>query len=593
MSPVERHKILSAALLHARTIVVSETSGEPAIHRARASDTMEAMPGSADTNSEETEVLVVGAGPTGLTLASELRRRGVGCRVIDRSAGRASGSRAVDLQPRTLDIFHRMGLVDAALARGRRISGLSIFDGGRPLAELRYSAEEAAFPFVLGLPQSETERILEAHFESLGGRVERQTQLVSLDARDDGASATLRRRRREGKIGARWVVGCDGVSSSVRELLGVGVESRGQSETVVTIDAEILWALPPDRVTLFLSDLGYVLVLPMGRERRSRLIIDVEKADFGVELEEIEAAIAERVGAPIRLQDATTPQRWRVKRQLARGFQAGRVFLAGDAAHAHSPVGGHGLNQGIQDAYNLAWKLALVVHGDASPDLLESYGAERRGVASGFLDEIDFEARVSLFRSGTDPGSRDRLMRYAGRCDPLRRGVLDAAVQGAMSYARSPIVQFAGGAESRNMPLLGQPAPHAPLVGLRHSTLAERTRGEGFVVLLFSGLDADGDARARVERAMAALSKEEGHHLRTFVVVGNEPASADLADALIPDPTGDLHRLYRVTGDAAFVIRPDGYVGFCSRPADALAIRAHLTSFLSDSLPTRPAPALT
>lgn len=333
------------------------------------------------------DVLVVGAGPTGLVLGAELARRGVEVRVVDARPERSPYSRAYGIHARTVEFLDAMGLADAALARGVRTTGANVYERRTHLFKARMGHIESRFPFLLSLPQFITEELLEGRLEAVGGRVERGVALERLRATGDGVVATLRDGDREEWVHASYIVGCDGAHSTVRQELGVSFDGESYPEDWMLADLHVDWDLTYDELHGFVTPQGYVSFNPRVGERAFRLVFDVTGTPLaGREATgaEVQGVLSDR-GLPGQLLgDLSWSSPFRTHRRIARVFRRGRVLLAGDAAHIHSPIGGQGMNAGMADAWNLGWKLALVLAG-ANPVLLDTYEAERRPIARRIL----------------------------------------------------------------------------------------------------------------------------------------------------------------------------------------------------------------
>ncbi len=374
-----------------------------------------------------TTVLVVGAGPTGLTLACELLRRGVGCRIIDRAERRFDRARAVDVQSRTLEVLEHVGIHLRVLELGSKLEGLGVYEGASALAHLRFDNNNTPYPFAVALSQAETEGLLEDRLTELGGHVERGVELNGLTQATGGVTTVLGTDAGTTTAHARWVVGCDGARSAVRQLTGIEVEPNGTPYTFSVADADLGWALPTNEMSLFLGGSGFVLVAPMPGGR-ARVIIDGEPGEPLADLGDFAAACSRRVGAPVSLRAPGHCTSYRVRGHLAKVFRVGSVVLAGDAAHTFNPVGGHGMNQGILDAYELAQELERVAQGAPPDGVLARYAERRRQSAESLQRAMDFEARLSIARAAIPGDQRSRLLELSVGCDPLRRAVLDSAV---------------------------------------------------------------------------------------------------------------------------------------------------------------------
>jgi len=328
-----------------------------------------------------TDVLVVGAGPTGLMLATVLAQLGVDHVLIDGKAGPTTESRAVAVQARTLEIYDQLELIDEVLAQSTRAEALSPGYLDRayatiPLANL--GGRGTRYPFVTIFEQSRNERLLVAAHRDRGGEVLWKRQLEQLAVSTSGVTATLADGSR---VEARYVVAADGASSRVRQLTGIGFTGTTSAHTFFVIDAVQVEGLRPSTVSVRLGPGELLLAFPMGGGRDARLIGVVpgeHPADDTLEL-----ALRERIAARYRVTWGASNwlSTYRVHHRVAERFRDGPVFLAGDAAHVHSPVGAQGMNTGLQDAHNLACTLADVLQGRASEAYLDSYEAERRPVA--------------------------------------------------------------------------------------------------------------------------------------------------------------------------------------------------------------------
>jgi 2-polyprenyl-6-methoxyphenol hydroxylase-like FAD-dependent oxidoreductase len=346
-----------------------------------------------------TDVLVVGAGPTGLMLALQLARRGVRPLVVDKGDGPSVATKALGVQARTLEIYARLGLAEAALERGTRADGANMWVAGRraarvPLGDI--GRDLSPFPFLLILGQDDNERLLGEALRRHGVEVAWSTELVALEREADGAqgvTATLRgpdgTRR---AVRAAWVAGCDGAHSAVRTLRGIGFPGAPYEHVFFVADTRSTGPMVPDELNVYLWRSGFHLFFPLHGDDHWRIVGIVPEAlrdRDDLAFEEVLPALHAELGDPLAVRECTWFSTYRIHHRRAARFRDGRCFLLGDAAHVHSPVGAQGMNTGLQDAYNLAWKLALVVSGRASDRLLDSYEAERIPVAKRLLDTTD------------------------------------------------------------------------------------------------------------------------------------------------------------------------------------------------------------
>ncbi len=337
-------------------------------------------------------VLIAGAGPTGLTLAIELARFGIPVRIVDKAPERTTKSKALVVWTRTLELLERSGCAERFLTLGNPVTAASIFAGKKRVGRITFDDVVSPYPFALMIPQSETERILENHLNFLGVHVERGVALADFASIDSKVTATLvhPNDRREVHI-APYLVGCDGAHSFVRDRLGIDFAGDTMPSDWILADVHLTGVTTPaSELDLIWHEDGVFALFPMA-ENRYRVIADVGLAHAGVPrpnptLAEVQAIVDRRGPGGIRVSDPKWLASFRINERKVAAYRFGRVFLAGDAAHIHSPAGGQGMNTGMQDAINLAWKLALVARDACAPEpLLASYSAERSAVGKQLL----------------------------------------------------------------------------------------------------------------------------------------------------------------------------------------------------------------
>lgn len=400
----------------------------------------------------DTDVLIVGAGPTGLMLANQLARRGVRPLIIDRHAGPAQQSRALGVQARTLEIYSRLGIVERALELGRRATGANIWAEGRLSARVPVGdigKDLSPFPYLLILGQDDNERLLGEHLGTWGIAVQWNTELLALEQKPDHVVARLKQpdgATRE--LTAAWVAGCDGARSAVRTLNHIDFPGASYEHVFFVADAEVTGPMVPDELNVYLWREGFHLLFPMRGENHWRIVGILpaslsERDDLG--FDDVIPSLRHEAGAALSYRACSWFSIYRIHHRAAAQFRAGRCFLLGDAAHIHSPVGAQGMNTGLQDAYNLAWKLALVLDSRADPALLDSYQAERQPVAQRLLDTTDrmFSALVSdtalagLFRTRI----LARVMALAMNLERVRRLAFRTISQTGIHYREGPLSQ--------------------------------------------------------------------------------------------------------------------------------------------------------
>lgn len=559
-----------------------------------------------------TDVLVVGAGPVGLALAVELARRGVASRIIDANAGPSTTSRALGTQARTIEMLGFMGVPPGALVPSSRVRAMVIHDGPKQVARvpLLSGRPDRSYDGLLVMAQSDTERVLLERLAALGGAVERSTALVGLAQDDRGATATLDAPDGEETVRARFVVGCDGYRSAVRRFLGIPFAGGSYPQAFALADLRVGWDVPRDEARAWFHPAGLFAALPLPEPGTWRLIADVPArapavtpdvhgiagdGDPTIDLAFFQRLFVERTGnRAATLSDPTWLSAFRISRRMAERYREGRCFIAGDAAHVHSPVGGQGMNTGIQDAANLGWKLALAASGHAAPGLLDTYESERMPIASGVLDGTDLGMRLITAANPAVRRLRDfALPRLAAL--PGARGMFAEQVSElGINYRRSALAEDEAGAVrlpiAPGVPRAGDRAPQATFLVLPErvpGSLFDLIAGGGWTLLLL----ADPERPAESARTLAPLAVDARAHLGDYVrpfVVLPPGLPEDALPRLVPvleDDRGEVRGRYGA-GGAAILIRPDGYIGFRDANPRPAALWAYLARvFHPDLLP--------
>lgn len=337
-----------------------------------------------DTTSETRPVLIVGAGPTGLTAALELARFGVPVRLVDQYDAPSDTSRALAVQSRTVELMHQRGIAADMVDLGNRGYSAALYDGPTRLGKVDLHQVDSRFNFVLLLSQSETERILRERLHAAGVEIERSTQLVDfvqLEGPAAGVRATLHRADGSTEtVEAAYMIDAEGAHSSARHSLKLPFDGSALPNTYAIADLYLDGDVPEDELSIFIPEAGLVAAFPMGGRRFRVLATEREEVAHDApapDIAEIQAAWKHSVAISVQMRDLQWSSRFRINSRALHQLRHGSVFFAGDAAHIHSPAGGQGMNTGIQDVINLGWKLALVYHGQANDALLDTYDTER------------------------------------------------------------------------------------------------------------------------------------------------------------------------------------------------------------------------
>lgn len=515
------------------------------------------------------QVLVVGAGPTGLLLASELERRGVGVLLIDALDAPRGWDRATVVHERSLQILEALGIVDGLLDAGVRTRASRIYSDGTLLGEVDLGLTGSRYGFQVGVSEEVTESVLTAHLEAIGGAVTRSTALVGLQPGEDTVTATLERDGERRQVVVRWVVGCDGLHSVVREAVGIEFAGTDIDARWGVFDATLDgWDGDHDVVFAHLDRPPVILTPLPGRRWRVYLRPTSETSDLVTEAEEVLLRHLPGVG----FAGVEHPTRFRCHSRLAGRYRSGRVLLAGDAAHACTPAEGHGMNTGLQDAFNLGWKLALVCRGEAGADLLDTYEAERRPVAERVVAS---GADAEIAHAMTDAGER------AARDAELRRMLADpdlvhheaaAASELDRSYARSRAV--AGDDSVRLAPgVLLPDTLHVNPADGEPQRLHELAHHRGHTLLVLGGPQGD---PARVAELVTELEQRPRAALDGVVGLCTRPGgpSVGTMDDAVAAQLG-------VVDVTILGVRPDRYVGLRHEGGDPRVVAKHLDALVA------------
>ena len=476
-------------------------------------------------------ILVVGAGPVGLTLAAELARYGIGVRLIDRSPRATETSKALVVWSRTLELMDRMGCTGGFLEAGLRAHGASIRSGGAVLGRPRFDDVASAYNFALMIPQRETERLLAVHLRCFGAEVERQVELVGAFEAADGVEARLRHADgREETVRTPWLIGCDGAHSTVRHGLGFAFSGSTQGDDWLLADVRLegAGAPAPDEIATYLHRDGPFVVFPIpgGRARVVATRGRTDPARPDPTLADVQAMIDRWAGGTFRAADPVWLTNFRINERKVAEYRRGRIFLAGDAAHIHSPAGGQGMNTGMQDAFNLAWKLAMVIGGRAAPALLDSYSPERSAVGDRVLRNAGRVTDAAIVRNPVIQDLRNTVVRFAAGFPLIQHKIADMLAELDIGYPQSPLS------------VTGHHFPQGPKVGERWpKPLQAGSRAAKFTAI----------GPAEIVNAIAAKFPS--------LVVAEPESTADHALRLV---------------------RPDGYVGFAGTAADHHRAEAYL-----------------
>ncbi|RTL64564.1 MAG: FAD-binding protein [Pseudonocardiaceae bacterium] len=528
-----------------------------------------------------TDVVVVGAGPIGLTAALELRRRGVACRVVDKLLEPPQYAKAVGVQARTLELWEKSGVLPAMLDAAVPMLGQHVYRNGDHTATIEMTLPPDMSYAFMALPQYETERLLREALAGLGVVPERGVELVSFAQDDDGVTAELAGPDGPETVRARYLVGGDGAHSTVRKALGLSFEGGAFAEEYMLGDVEVDWSIPRGwsvRATTEqdgkVVDVLVCIPLPGHKRYRMSMLVPPElstatpganeiahgfEAGRAPELHHIQAVLDRLAPEPTTARNLRWSSVFRISHRIAGAYSGGRAFIAGDAAHIHPPTGAQGMNTGIQDAVNLAWKLAAAVDGTAAPGLLDSYDAERRPVGEEVVGRTVKAAATGIRIDSTDP------------FHAVRR-----EAQLLVGYRGSPIVGPVDGTVPDSAPQPGDRAPDAR--GLVRDIvqfpvrLFELLRAPGHTVLVYAESDT---TAAAIDDVVAATREALGDDVHAYAVLTGLIEAPDLQAPSVRDAAGAFREAYAAADGTVLVVRPDGYIGHRSTVADVAGIAGY------------------
>ena len=523
---------------------------------------------------QQVDVLIVGAGPTGLMLALELAMQNVSFCIIDKEPVRSDKSRALVVHPRTLEMLDRHGLAREFLALGRLATGVRVYVNRQLALEFDLQDlgfEDTAFPTPLFISQADTERFIDQTLQGYGRAVERPVTAEKLQQDSTGVTAWLRGEDgTEEQVRAEYVVGCDGAHSVVRHAANLSFEGAAYPQDFILADVHLKWEHPSDRVTMFMGQGGVLVGFPLNDglfrligSRAEGLLNNCEEPT----LADFEKLFVQMAPGHAQLADPVWISRFRLHHRGVDRYRAGRLFVAGDAAHIHSPAGGQGMNTGMQDAVNLGWKLAHVVRGEADESLLDSYDIERRRVGDHLLRSTDRAFQIITTSNSVFVFLRTMLVSWllpwVTKDRSRRARMFRFMSQLGIRYRNSPIVGSAStyqGSRVRG----GDRAPDGEVHCLdgTATNLSALCKGPNHHLMLFSGPLGTAANEEALQGAAASFVEVNSGWAKVQIILTTAAAASWESPGYVVDEQGRVHARYGFTEPAYVLVRPDGHVAY-------------------------------
>lgn len=528
----------------------------------------------------DVDVLIAGAGPVGLTLATECQRYGVSFRIIDKNPSPSEKSKALGIWSGTLECMSAMGVVDEFLARSMPGHGLMFHDTGKFISRVSlHEGVESAYPVPIILPQSETEEILIAHLQKTGVTIERPVELTGLKNEASGVEAELTLADGPKEIvRAKYLAGCDGAHSFARHHVPVTFDGVAEESAFILIDGKVEGDLPSDHLYINWGPIGVSIFFPVKKGVFRLFAVRQDKSDRSTPtVEEFNAYLQANGLTQLRIYAPEWLGYFGVHERYASRARVGRVFLLGDAAHVHSPAGGQGMNTGMQDAFNLGWKLALLTRGKGDAEVIaESFHAERHPVAKMLIEKT-----TKLLHFGMAHGPFVRLVKDVAVKYLFQASFVQEKLSGELSelhinYPESPLVLpdnawpagkgFVPGSKPRDITLVHPNTKEA--VALWRQFLAPK-----YTLILFSGKNPTSEIFARLSEIAA---KVPGDLVQTIMVWRDPTAPTNTPNGLYLDPEGEAHERYGLTQPGWYLIRPDQYLAARGATLETASLEKYL-----------------
>lgn len=518
------------------------------------------------------DVLIVGAGPVGLLMASELARHGIQFRIIDKKNVPNASSNATWIQTLTIELFDHIGILEQFIKSGNSCDAINLYVDGKSIVKIPLTYIESLYKYILMLPQSETEKLLTEYLKSFGFQIERSTELIDLKQNRNVVKSKVRYANGEGEIiTSRYLIACDGANSTVREKCKIFFPGKDLKEQFVVADAIIDSYMSKKEIHAFFSEGEIFAAFPLGSDRyriSANLHLPVIRKLY-FENEIIEMA-QDRAHGAFYVKSVSWVSTFWIHGKIIKKMRHGPVFFCGDAAHIHSPAGGQGMNTGFQDVYNLAWKLALVIKEKAKSTLLDTYHKERHPVVSEIVRENNHYTEMAI----ADKNFIKKLRQFSNKLHKstarIAKKIGMNLTQLSIQYNKSPIIKY-NAVKIKSL----SPGEHAANVAIDERTkLYDYLHNNEHNILLFTGF-----SRNKITELVTLkdlLNQKYAGVIKSHIVAVTEFDTTKL----ILDVNGNIHKHYQIKKPTIYILRPDNYIAYRSTNLSLIPIHHFLKKYL-------------
>ncbi len=519
-----------------------------------------------------TTILIIGAGPTGLTLACELQKRKIDFIIIDKKNAPSTTTKAIGIQPRTMELFAYMDIIDDVIEEAVVVQKTNLFINYQKTIQYNYEhVKNTPYPFLLSLPQCTTEAILLKQLHKLGGKVTYNTEFINLKQHPSFINAELKKSdNTTTTISCQYLISCEGARSKIRKQLNIPFSGNTYKELFLFADVEINWKLSRQEMYGWFHKNGLLAVAPLPNTKQWKIFVDISSKELqkGEEnIDFIEKVMHNRTNDPsISLSNPTWLRSFIVNHRIVNHYQRGNIFLVGDAAHIHSPLGGQGMNMGIQDAYNLAWKLALVVQNKVNPTLLLTYEKERLPVAKDILRRTHINTKVLTAKNGLIRFMRNQIAIKILALPFVQKYWLTRSSQLAIHYANSLISHnHFSNSLYHFSPFLrncraGKRVPDFEFSesNNKKANLYTLIKNNDFILLIFPN-------KEKIFRSFQTIHQQLPTFIKTYgIISSNSSLKHSLPFPLLMTNQQIVSNLFNIKNDGLCLIRPDGYIAYYS-----------------------------